>query len=247
MEIYLVRHGSTEWNRIKKIQGQSDIPLDETGLAMAHQSGLALLKEGIKFDFVFASPLTRAYITAKEFLCGDTSKIRTDDRLKELNFGDYEGHTLEECATLPGSTFENFHPAPEKFFPLGDGETLAQLCERTKNFLQEMIEPLAQIEAVSPAQSEMRIMIAAHGAANKAMMFYMNQETDLANFWGKGLQPNCCITKIRCHVASANEIGKEEGSAEGISKFDSHIVYEIGKDEILYDPELLKKAGNLLG
>lgn len=75
MEIYLVRHGSTEWNRIKKIQGQSDIPLDETGLAMAHQSGLALLKEGIKFDFVFASPLTRAYITAKEFLCGDTSKI----------------------------------------------------------------------------------------------------------------------------------------------------------------------------
>lgn len=110
-----------------------------------------------------------------------------------------------------------------------------------------MIEPLAQIEAVSPAQSEMRIMIAAHGAANKAMMFYMNQETDLANFWGKGLRPNCCITKIGCHVASANEIGKEEGSAEGNSKFDSHIVYEIGKDEILYDPELLKKAGNLLG
>lgn len=226
MEIYLVRHGTTEWNKLKKIQGQSDIPLDSTGLEMAHETGLALKYAGISFDRIFSSPLVRAYRTAIELCAGREELINIiekDDRLKELNFGNYEGHTLNECTLLEGSTFEFFHSSPEKFFPYGSGESLGKLCIRAKDFMQNVAEPLY----CSGAE---RILITAHGALNKAILMYVRGEKDIANFWGDGLQANCCITIINvCQDSHKN------------------FIYTIKENKTLYDPSLQKKAGNLLG
>ena len=64
MNIYLARHGTTEWNAIRRIQGRTDIELDKTGIEIARQSGQCLFDMGIRFDYVFSSPLKRAYTTA---------------------------------------------------------------------------------------------------------------------------------------------------------------------------------------
>ena len=100
MKILLVRHGETDFNKNKRIQGHTDIPLNETGEDQAINAGSKISKYDV--DAAFSSPLKRAKQTARLML--DNSKnssnkeleIITDDRLIEKYFGDFEGSTFEE-------------------------------------------------------------------------------------------------------------------------------------------------------
>ena len=62
MELYIIRHGETYWNHEHRIQGRSDVPLNENGRALAGKTGEAL--EQTPFDVIYSSPLIRAYETA---------------------------------------------------------------------------------------------------------------------------------------------------------------------------------------
>ncbi len=88
----LIRHGLTTWNVEGYFQGHSDLPLSSKGKAQAEALGLRLFSK--VFDLVYSSPLTRAVQTANIAL--PKASIIYDDRLKELNFGIFEGNTLEE-------------------------------------------------------------------------------------------------------------------------------------------------------
>lgn len=88
--LYLIRHGETDWNLNGLIQGHRDIALNETGLRQA-QLLAGELKE-ITFDAVYASPLLRAYDTAKHL----SDDVVTDPRLRELAWGIYEGVSWSE-------------------------------------------------------------------------------------------------------------------------------------------------------
>lgn len=98
----MIRHGQTDWNAIRRLQGQKDIPLNDFGRQQAVGNGLILarlLGETAKdFDYV-ASPLGRTRETM-ELMRGamglDPTGYRTDDRLIEVSFGDWEGQTLPE-------------------------------------------------------------------------------------------------------------------------------------------------------
>lgn len=102
MLIYVVRHGQTDWNAERRLQGQKDIPLNAIGREQARQNGIDLAEilkvEGIPFDFV-ASPLGRTRATM-EILRGamglQPEDYRTDERLVEVSFGDWEGFTIKE-------------------------------------------------------------------------------------------------------------------------------------------------------
>ena len=88
MKLYLVRHGETEWNRLHRGQGRTDIPLNDTGIKQAEE-----LRDKLKdfdFDVCYSSPLSRAKQTA-EIIVGSKSKIIFDDRLMERSFGTLEG------------------------------------------------------------------------------------------------------------------------------------------------------------
>ena len=85
--IFVVRHGQTDWNKQKLMQGWADIPLNEVGLEQARLSGQKI--KGVKFDVVFCSPLKRARQTL-ENLEIDSNDIKFDDRIKERNYGEYE-------------------------------------------------------------------------------------------------------------------------------------------------------------
>ena len=65
MIIYLFRHGETDWNKERRLQGHSDIPLNEFGRELAVKTAAALKEKGITFDRAFCSPLNRAFETAE--------------------------------------------------------------------------------------------------------------------------------------------------------------------------------------
>ncbi|HHU52073.1 MAG TPA: alpha-ribazole phosphatase [Firmicutes bacterium] len=89
MQLYLVRHGATALNEKRVYQGWTDLPLTETG-----QQQCALVKEklsGVKFDTVISSPLERAVSSAQIIAGTPRNCIITDEALKEVNFGAWEG------------------------------------------------------------------------------------------------------------------------------------------------------------
>ena len=132
VKIWVTRHGQTDLNAGSRMQGRSDIPLNEIGIGQAKS---AREKIGdIKFDAVYSSPLIRAVKTAE--IVGNVSadEIIKDERIIEADFGKYEQKSYYAC----GPFMTLYWTIPE-FFPAPKGvETVAQMVERTRSFLQEL-------------------------------------------------------------------------------------------------------------
>lgn len=97
--LYLVRHGETDWNRARKIQGSTDIPLNELGREQAAASGRLLARR--QWDAVYASPLSRAFETAS-IIARETGLPAPQSmaELVERNYGSAEGLTGTEIDRL---------------------------------------------------------------------------------------------------------------------------------------------------
>jgi len=96
-ELYLVRHGETDWNAARRIQGRTDIPLNDTGREQARQAGELLARR--RWDAVYASPLSRARETAA--IIGERvgiTEVGTRDALMERDYGAAEGLDFDELA-----------------------------------------------------------------------------------------------------------------------------------------------------
>ena len=178
MELYIIRHGKTIWNAEKRLQGRTDIELNQEGKEKAVALGKKL--KDIPFDLIYSSPLKRAFTTASLIKGERNIKIITDERLKELCFGEQEGKDFSEWQKKE-NPFNTFFTSPENYIPPKNGESLPHIIERTKNFLETKIEP--------EYKKYRRIMIVAHGALNAALMCNIEHRT-LKNFWGEGLQQN---------------------------------------------------------
>ena len=98
MEILVTRHGQTDWNVLGKIQGQTDIELNEIGKKQAEEAKELIKKEEI--DLIIVSPLKRAKQTAEIINQDCNVLILEDDRLMERNFGNCEGLTKSEIREL---------------------------------------------------------------------------------------------------------------------------------------------------
>lgn len=91
--IYVIRHGQTELNNAHALQGRSDHPLNEVGVAQAREVGKRLADRGVVFSHVFSSPLQRAMQTAQ--LVAPDAQVVVDKRLIEMDYGPYEGADLK--------------------------------------------------------------------------------------------------------------------------------------------------------
>lgn len=147
--LIFIRHGQTDWNREGRMQGQKDIPLNPVGQEQASGNGLRLAtylaEAGLTaemFDFV-ASPLGRTRETMERVRTGmglDPAAYRTDDRLKELTFGAWEGITLEELKVQDPQRVAERSRDKYGFVP-PEGESYAMLRERVAGWLTEVHEP----------------------------------------------------------------------------------------------------------
>lgn len=182
MEVYIIRHGETVWNAEGKLQGSMDIELNENGRELAGRLGEKL--ENVYFDRIYVSPLIRAYETACLIRGHRNIPIIRDKRLQEISFGCMEGVHYSQWNN-ESSPYRYFFTEPGKYTPPREGESLEQVCVRTKSFLKEIVEPAWK--------NTKRIMIVAHGALNKGLMCHIEGH-GTKDFWGEGLQQNCEAT-----------------------------------------------------
>ena len=137
MELYIVRHGETIWNKEKRLQGSTDIELGPEGIRLAKETGEALMDTRI--DVIYSSPLKRAYTTAELIRNGRDIELITDDRIRELNFGVSEGERYEDLYQDENCYFKHFFTEPQLYRPSENGETLEHLVERATDFMQKVI------------------------------------------------------------------------------------------------------------
>lgn len=183
MELYIIRHGQTNWNITKQLQGQSDTPLNENGEAMAVEAGKALSK--IHFDYCFSSPLCRAQKTAGIILNGTSTKIIVDERLKEMGFGVNEGKLIPD--RTPGCNLVFLDP--QNYVPAEGAESIEELFARLSSFLKDVILPLSESEPNA------KVLISGHGAMDKALMAVMFNRPK-AEFWSGAPLENIFIAQI---------------------------------------------------
>ena len=117
MKLYLIRHGQTEWNITGRIQGKTDILLNETGLYQAGLLSEAMAKRSI--EAIFASPLKRASDTACAVAAKKRLPVTPVNELREVDFGLWEGLTWDEISKRYPADFAAWDENPVKNTPTG--------------------------------------------------------------------------------------------------------------------------------
>ena len=167
-EILFVRHGETDWNVERRVQGHSDLPLNATGEAQARK--LAEQLRGERIDAVYASDLARARDTAAAVAETHGLEVELIPGLREKNFGTWEG-------LLDTEIRERFPQANGG--PWGDGETSEELAERVLGSLHE----------IAGRHPDGRVLVVSHGGPLRAVLRHCSAG-------GDGHIANCHVARI---------------------------------------------------
>ncbi len=211
MRLYIIRHGVTAWNKAKRMQGQTDIPLAEEGIELAVRTGEGMAD--VPIDVVISSPLIRAVETAKGVLRGrDLSGAKrngnipeipviTDDRIQEISFGEWEGECVLDSNVLPEGYLEQFFHDPLHIPQPPGGETFLQVRERTGAFLREL--------SSRSDYAEKSVLISTHGAAGRCLLSHFFEDGEV-NIWRTGVPANCSVSivEIRDGIGTVIELDK---------------------------------------
>lgn len=136
MRLCFIRHGETDWNAGKRIQGQIDVPLSAVGHAQARATGNALKDEG--FDAIYTSDLTRARQTAEATVHLADVPLELCPGLRERHYGIFQGLTYEEAAERHPADYAR-HKARDPHFAPGEGESLLDLSARLSSTFDDIV------------------------------------------------------------------------------------------------------------
>jgi len=136
MQLYVVRHGETAWNKEEVFRGRKDVPLNETGQKQAQQTGQYFENKGIAR--IFSSPLSRAIQTAEGISKKTKIPIEVMDELNDMNFGVWEGLTLREVEKLYPEELKAWQQSPHKFIA-SEGESLGDVRRRVTKGIQKIL------------------------------------------------------------------------------------------------------------
>lgn len=182
------------WNALRKVQGATDIELNEKGIAYARLTGEALAQ--VSFDLAFSSPLKRAVDTARYVLNGREVPLYTDKRIQEISFGIMEGTQIDGPFKREFDYF--FHDTKKYTAPEG-GESIEDVCRRTRDFWEE----LTGTERFQNAT----ILIATHGCAGRALLQSVYKDGD---FWHGCVPPNCCVNIVEVKNGEARLLAEDK-------------------------------------
>jgi probable phosphoglycerate mutase len=181
-ELYLTRHGETEWNVQKRAQGFQDSPLTPRGLEQAR-----LLSErlgSVRFDAIFTSPLPRAYRTAQIIAGRHGRLLHSDDRIREIYLGEWEGMTFREISALYPQENQYFWSAPDLYIPIS-GESFDDLRRRIESFIRDILK----------SYPSGRVLVVSHAVAVMTMIAFFNG-TPLSGFWDAKFIDSTSLTII---------------------------------------------------
>lgn len=183
-DIFLVRHGQTEWNRVVRFRGRTDLELDQVGRAQARALARRLASWPIRA--IYTSPLCRARQTAEPLARRLGLPIQPTEGLLDIDYGRWQGHTPEEVARAEPRLYQLWLEAPHQV-QIPGGESLSLVQQRVR---------LAMEEIVACHPDEMVLLIG-HQVVNKVLICTL-LGMDLASFWRIG-QDTACINRFRYH------------------------------------------------
>ncbi|MDO5110880.1 MAG: histidine phosphatase family protein [Clostridia bacterium] len=135
MKLILARHGQTDWNTCFRVQGRTDIPLNERGRAQAQ--ALSERLSCMKIDVVYASPLQRAQESARFIADRQGCPLIVDERLIERDFGEWEGVIMPELSKTQPALWDVWVKTPESCAIPG-AETVQQVNARSLDFAADV-------------------------------------------------------------------------------------------------------------
>lgn len=165
MTLYFVRHGETEWNVKKKIQGTTDIPLNENGVAQARRLADELVEKKERGEFYVAKAYTSPQLRAAE-----TAQIAADalgvacislDGLKEMDLGEWEGSNWDIIRETYGDTYYDWN-GHRRYTRTPGGECYNEVLERTLEALKIIL-----------AQETEDVLVVSHSAILMALRCYI--------------------------------------------------------------------------
>lgn len=166
---FLARYGETVWNRERKYQGQSDVPLTDEGRIQAKSLSERLKDE--KIDVIYASDLGRTMETAEIIAEHHGRKVVPAPLMRELNFGIWEGMTYDEIMQKWAKEYNKWQDDPYNENP-PEGETLSELCERVSKFFMKAAQD----------HPDGRILVVSHAGPIRAILsVLLNLKQDF--FW----------------------------------------------------------------
>lgn len=186
--VFLLRHGQTDWNKERRMQGHTDVPLNTEGQSQARS--VQTLLEKLRIDYVVSSDLKRAYETAQIATEGIQVPLVADQRLREVHLGQLEGKTALEIQNEFGIEAWNkwaSHRLEDFSFSLSGGETGFQALERMHECLQENLQ-----------QSHIQnLLVTTHGLMLRRFLHQLRPDLDTP------VQiPNCVVYKVQWDLQS---------------------------------------------
>jgi len=135
VRICFIRHGETDWNVAKRIQGQTDIPLNDTG----HKQALAMAFNAAHYNFsaIYSSDLSRAYNTAQMVAARRGFDVKTVPHLRERHYGIFQGITAEEGAERHPEAHAHYRTR-DLDYNFETGESLNRFAERVGVAIDEL-------------------------------------------------------------------------------------------------------------
>ncbi len=190
-EIVLIRHGETDWNAERRLQGHLDIPLNAQGMRQARAVGRALRHETI--DAIISSDLQRALHTAQAIAAGRNMQVQTDAGLRERSYGAFEGLRYADISERYPDAYATWQAREiDARFPPGAnaGETLREFATRA----------LGTVAALAMSHQMRRIAVVSHGGVLECLYRQANRIDWAAprNFEIR----NAGINRLRWHGAA---------------------------------------------
>ncbi|SFO14224.1 histidine phosphatase family protein [Proteiniclasticum ruminis] len=192
LNLYITRHGETQWNTQKRLQGWMNSPLTERGIAQGK-----MLHEAVKMyniEKIYTSPSERAAKTALAAKGHLPLEVEFLEELKEMNMGDWEGKTLEEIRAKEPDNFENYWNKPH-LFQKNSGENFDEILGRAQKAL----------DIITKNHPSGNILIVTHGVTLKALMSQFSPE-GFIEFWKKPVVEQASISKIVISPEGSSEI-----------------------------------------
>lgn len=202
----LIRHGQTSWNGIGRYQGHAPIPLSERGKAQAKCLAAALAEDRLP-AVVYSSDLVRCRQTAAPLVDALNTPVFFDVRLREMDYGNWQGLTRQEMAEMDKHAFARYRADPFNV-PVPGGESQRMLASRV----------LAALDDILATNAGEHILIVAHGGSLREILRHYG-------LWSGGLPaPNASRSVLDLHP--------ESGGAVPIMLGDlSHLPHELRPDQ----------------
>ena len=146
MQLFLIRHGETLWNKERRVQGVSDIALSDVGLDQARKLALSLKDHPI--DAIYASPLKRAYQTAELINQFHGLDIQVQPGLMEMDQGDFEGLSFKELMACEKDFLKQWISDPASV-TMPNGESFTDVQERAWRVIENILNKSGNTLVVS--------------------------------------------------------------------------------------------------